>query len=86
MPRVLLEMYRPSHEIASELSLFGGRLVKRGCCVMLALMAGRTESDQIVQCIVSQPASLNLMMHMQVSQRPTILTPPPISFEHSTSK
>jgi hypothetical protein len=53
--------------------------------VQLAVTAG-TQCDQIVQCIVAQLTSLNLMMYLQVSQRTATLTPPRVSFEHAVAK
>jgi len=45
-----------------------------------------TQCDQVVQRIISQVASFFEMMYLQVFRRTTILTVPPIAFEHSVVK
>jgi hypothetical protein len=53
---------------------------------VLSQMAGRTECDQVVQGIVTEPAPLGLMVYVQVFRRATILTVPPVSCEHAVAK
>jgi hypothetical protein len=50
--------------------------------LVLPLMAGRTECDQIVQSIFAELAPLRQVVYVQVFRRTAILTPPPISLEH----
>jgi hypothetical protein len=49
-------------------------------------MTDHAECDEIVQNVVTESASFNQMMHLQVFQRTAILTPPPIPFENSSVK
>ena len=45
-----------------------------------------TQCDQVVQCVVTEFTSLNLMMYLQVFRRTATLTTPPISFEREVTK
>ena len=54
--------------------------------MVLPLVAGHTKRDQVVECIVAEITPLCQMMYLQVIRRTTVLTSPPISFEHSVAK
>ena len=44
------------------------------------------QGEQILFSIVAELAPLRQMMHLHVCRRTAILTPPPISFQHSLAK
>ena len=70
----------------SEPSRLGETVVSRSRKMVLPLMAGHTECDQIAQVIVTKFAPLRQMMYVQIFRRTAILTAPSISFEHSMAK
>jgi hypothetical protein len=49
-------------------------------------MTHRAECDEIVHCIVAEPASFHQVMKLQVFERTTTLTAPPIAFHNSSMK
>jgi len=49
-------------------------------------MAFRAKCDQIIQGIIAELAPLRQMVDVQIVRRTTVLTPPPISFEHTLAK
>ena len=53
---------------------------------MNRLMAFRAKCDQIIQGIIAELAPLGQMVDVQIVRRTTVLTPPPISFEHTLAK
>jgi hypothetical protein len=62
------------------------RKLKRPLGIVFTQMAGQAKCDQVVQCVVAEPAPLHQMMNLQVLRRTTVLTSPPITFQHASMK
>jgi hypothetical protein len=84
--RVLATQHMKLMMAASRPRWLGGNAAGNSWEMVMPLMASRTKRYQIVQDVVAELAPLCQMMHLQVFRRTTILTAPPIAFEHSVAK